>query len=88
MINLKVENIKQFNEALDAQADIIMLDNFSYEDILRLDKIDKGRTKIEVSGGVTDELLTQYKNLPVDFISSGSLTKNIEAIDLSMRFHE
>jgi nicotinate-nucleotide pyrophosphorylase (carboxylating) len=88
VVEVEVENITQFNEAVDAQADIIMLDNFSYEDILRVDKIDKGRTKVEVSGGVTDELLAQYKTLPVDFISSGSLTKHIEAIDLSMRFYE
>ena len=76
----------QFNEALEAEADIIMLDNFSYEDMLQLKRIEKGRTKIEISGGVTDELLNKYQSLPVDFISSGSLTKHLEAIDLSMRF--
>ena len=80
--------MKQFNEALEARADIIMLDNFSYEDMLQLKRIEKGRTKIEISGGVTDDLLNKYQSLPVDFISSGSLTKHLEAIDLSMRFLE
>ena len=88
VLEIEVENIEQLNEALESGADVIMLDNFSYKDILQLNKIDKGSTKIEVSGGVTDELLARYKTLPVDFISSGSLTKHIEAIDLSMRFVE
>ena len=88
VLEVEVENIAQLNEALESGADVIMLDNFSYKDILQLNKIDKGSTKIEVSGGVTDELLARYKTLPVDFISSGSLTKHIEAIDLSMRFVE
>jgi nicotinate-nucleotide pyrophosphorylase (carboxylating) len=87
-VEVEVENMKQFNEALEARADIIMLDNFSYEDMRQLKKIEKGRTKIEISGGVTDELLNKYQSLPVDFISSGSLTKHLEAIDLSMRFLE
>ena len=86
IVEVEVENMKQFNEALEAEADIIMLDNFSYEDMLQLEKIEKGRTKIEISGGVTDELLSKYQSLPIDFISSGSLTKHLEASDLSMRF--
>jgi nicotinate-nucleotide pyrophosphorylase (carboxylating) len=62
-----------------------MLDNFTRDQILAIKDIDLGDTKIEVSGNVTEHRLSQYLDTPIDFISSGSLTKHVKAIDLSMR---
>jgi nicotinate-nucleotide pyrophosphorylase (carboxylating) len=62
-----------------------MLDNFSPEDIAKLRNIDFGDTKIEVSGNIDGDSLQQYLDSAVNYISSGSLTKHIRAIDLSMR---
>ena len=62
-----------------------MLDNFTCDQILQIETIDLGNTKIEVSGNVTEHSLAQYLDTPIDFISSGSLTKHVQAIDLSMR---
>jgi nicotinate-nucleotide pyrophosphorylase (carboxylating) len=67
-----------------------MLDNFSHEMIeqavIATAEISQGKTKLEVSGNMTIETLKSYAKAGVDFISVGALTKNINAIDLSMRF--
>ena len=62
-----------------------MLDNFSPTDIEALSTIELGDTKIEVSGDITEEKLRAYSHAAINFISSGSLTKHIRAVDLSMR---
>ena len=74
------------HQALAAKADIIMLDNFSPADIDALSAIDLGNTKIEVSGDITEKKLRAYNHGAINFISSGSITKHIRAVDLSMRF--
>lgn len=84
-IEIEVENITELQLALSAGADAIMLDNFSTADISALSEIDMAGTEIEVSGNLTDTDLVKYKNTGIDFVSSGSLTKHIAAIDLSMR---
>ena len=84
-IEIEVENIAELRLALSAGADAIMLDNFSTADISALSEIDVAGTEIEVSGNLTDTDLVKYKNTGIDFVSSGSLTKHIAAIDLSMR---
>lgn len=92
-VEVEVESIDELNQALNAQADIIMLDNFTHEMIeqgiqLR-DEINKQLnyiTKIEVSGNMTLSTLADYAKPGVDFISVGALTKHAKAIDLSMRF--
>lgn len=84
-IEIEVESLDELKQAVSAGADRVMLDNFAREQIMQIKAIDLGNTKIEVSGNVTEHSLSQYLDTPIDFISSGSLTKNIQAIDLSMR---
>lgn len=84
-VEVEVESLDELKQAVSAGADRVMLDNFSHEQILEISKIDLGNTKIEVSGNITDHTMAQYLDTPVDFISSGSLTKHVQAIDLSMR---
>ena len=85
-VEVEVENLDELHQALDAGADIVMLDNFSPADIEALSSIDLGETKIEVSGDITEEKLRHYSHGAINFISSGSITKHVRAIDLSMRF--
>ena len=84
-VEVEVESLDELKQAVSAGADRVMLDNFSREQILEISKIDLGNTKIEVSGNITEHTIAQYLDTPVDFISSGSLTKHVQAIDLSMR---
>jgi len=88
IVEVEVENLDELNEALDAQADVVMLDNFSPSDIENLKHLNFGETKIEVSGNITNETVQQYINSAVNYISSGSLTKHVQAVDLSMRLIE
>lgn len=85
LIEVEVESVKELHQALDAKVDVVMLDNFSPTDIAALGDIDFGDTQIEVSGNITAETVQQYISSAVNFISSGSLTKHIRAVDLSMR---
>ena len=84
-IEVEVESLDELKQAVTAGADRVMLDNFSREQILAIKQLDLGATKIEVSGNITDNSMAQYLDTPIDFISSGSLTKHVQAIDLSMR---
>ena len=86
LVEVEVETIAELEQALAAKADVVMLDNFSPADIKALSEIDFGETKIEVSGNITKETVQQYISSAVNYISSGSLTKHIQAVDLSMRF--
>lgn len=88
LVEVEVENLAEFEQALQAKADIIMLDNFSLTDIKQAvasNNANEAKAKLEVSGNITDSRLHELKTTGVDFISSGALTKNIQAIDLSMR---
>lgn len=87
-VEVEVESLAEFQQALAAQADIIMLDNFAIADIHSAVAINREAQKpalLEVSGNITDERLSELKTTGVDFISSGALTKHVTAIDLSMR---
>ena len=84
-IEVEVESLDELKQSVTASADRVMLDNCSREQILAIKQLDLGATKIEVSGNITDHSLAQYLDTPIDFISSGSLTKHVQAIDLSMR---
>lgn len=86
-VEVEVENLAQLDEALRADADIIMLDNFALEDLARAVKINAGKAKLEASGGIDHETLVPIARSGVDFISIGALTKDCKAIDLSMLFH-
>lgn len=85
-VEVEVETLTELQEALNAKAEIIMLDNFKYEDMLEAVKITNGQAKLEISGNVNLETIGKYAATGVDFISVGALTKNVQAIDLSMRF--
>lgn len=86
IVEVEVENLAQLEEALAAQVEIIMLDNFQLTEIVQAVQLNRGRSKLEVSGNITLENICQVAETGVDYISVGSLTKHIQAIDLSMRF--
>lgn len=88
-VEVEVETFAQLDQAIDAGADIIMLDNFSPEAMTQAvthtrAKTD-GKVKLEASGGITNATLRDYAETGVDFISIGALTKDCTAVDLSMR---
>ncbi|MCG7536318.1 carboxylating nicotinate-nucleotide diphosphorylase [Pseudoalteromonas sp. OOF1S-7] len=85
-VEVEVESLDELQQALDAGTDIIMLDNFTVEDIQIAVKQTAGRAKLEVSGNMTLDKLATYAQAGVDYISSGALTKHLQSIDLSMRF--
>ena len=84
-VEVEVENLAELEQALTAGADVIMLDNFSLEDMRKAVEINQGRAKLEASGGVTDQTLRPIAETGVDYISIGVLTKDFVALDLSMR---
>ena len=85
-IQIEVESIPQLKEALDHGAKLILLDNFTLEAMRDAVQIADGRALLEASGGITLESIVQIAETGVDRISIGALTKDIDAIDLSMRF--
>lgn len=85
LVEVEVETVDELRQVLAAQADVVMLDNFSPAAIAALRDIDFGKTKVEVSGNIDAGTVGQYLSSAVNYISSGSLTKHIQAIDLSMR---
>lgn len=89
-VEVEVETFAELDEALQARADIIMLDNFSIADmrqsVLRNNARGEARSRLEASGGITRQRLAEIAETGVDYISIGALTKDLKAIDLSMRF--
>lgn len=86
-VEVEVESLNELEQAIHAGADIIMLDNFTVEQIQQAVILTDKQAKLEVSGNMTLETLKAYSQAGVDFISSGALTKNLQSIDLSMRFN-
>lgn len=84
-IEVEVETLAELQLALTTDTEMIMLDNLRLEDIRRAVEITAGRTKLEASGGVTEATLRAVAETGVDYISLGTLTKDITAVDLSMR---
>lgn len=84
-IELEVRNLQELQEALEAQVDIIMLDNMSCEDMKKAVEITAGRAKLEASGGITDETLYDVANTGVDIISMGAITHSVKAFDISLK---
>lgn len=84
-VEVEVETFAELEQALTANADIIMLDNFTQEDMRKAVAINKGQAKLEASGNVTELTLPLIAETGVDFISIGALTKHCKAVDLSMR---
>ncbi|TCT37067.1 nicotinate-nucleotide pyrophosphorylase [carboxylating] [Providencia alcalifaciens] len=87
-IEVEVENLEELLQALKAQADIIMLDNFTTDMMKDAVVLTDGKAALEVSGNVTDKTIREFALTGIDFISVGALTKHIQALDLSMRFIE
>lgn len=85
-VEVEVETLDELEEALRCGANIILLDNFSMQTIREAVQRTGGRAKLEVSGGVSLEQLREIAQTGVDYISVGALTKNVIAVDLSMRF--
>lgn len=84
-IEIEVENLEMFKEALAAGADIIMLDNMSVEDMKEAVRLAEGKAEIECSGNVTRENVERLINIGVDYISSGALTHSAPILDLSLK---
>ncbi|TCJ13855.1 carboxylating nicotinate-nucleotide diphosphorylase [Parasulfuritortus cantonensis] len=87
-IQIEVENMDQLAEALDAGAKLILLDNFDADGLRAAVLFVAGRAELEASGGITLDNVRSMAETGVDRISIGSLTKNVRAVDLSMRFIE
>lgn len=85
-VEVEVETLAELQEALQAEADIIMLDNFTTAQMREAVALTAGKAQLEVSGNVTFETLREFAETGVDYISVGALTKHIHALDLSMRF--
>ena len=86
-VEVEVENWDELNQALEAKADIVMLDNFSQQQMIDAVKHVAGRCKLEASGNITIANLRDVATTGVDYISMGVLTKDVQAMDLSMRFN-
>lgn len=84
-VEVEVENLDELRQALEAGADIVMLDELSHDDMRTAVRQTAGRAKLEASGGITEGTLRSVAETGVDYISIGSLTKDIKAVDLSMR---
>lgn len=84
-IEIEVESLDGLREALDAGADIVMLDNMSVEDMREAVKLAKGRAETECSGNVTRENIARLVDIGVDYISSGALTHSAPILDLSLK---
>jgi nicotinate-nucleotide pyrophosphorylase (carboxylating) len=86
MVEIEVENLTQLDEALAGGATRVLLDNFPVEQLRAAVRQTAGRAKLEASGGITLENLRAVAETGVDYISIGDVTKNITAVDLSLRF--
>ncbi|WP_207883488.1 carboxylating nicotinate-nucleotide diphosphorylase [Pseudomonas sp. 30_B] len=84
-VEIEVEDLAELRQALDAGADIIMLDELSLDDMRTAVALTAGRAKLEASGGITEATLRTVAETGVDYISIGTLTKDVKALDLSMR---
>jgi len=84
-VEVEVEDIEQLKEALSVNAEIVLLDNFNLYSMREAVRINEKRAKLEASGGVTVDKLLTIAETGVDYISIGGLTKDVKALDLSMR---
>lgn len=84
-VEVEVENLDMVRDAVEAGADIIMLDNMSHEEMAEAMRLIAGRAEVEVSGNVTRENIAKLTDLGVDFISSGALTHSAPILDISLK---
>ena len=84
-IEVEVENLTMLQEALDAGADIIMLDNMSHEDMKKAVEMVAGKAETECSGNITKENIAKIIDIGVDYVSSGALTHSAPILDVSLK---
>ncbi len=87
-VEVEVESLDELEQALQAGADIVMLDELSLDDMRTAVGLARGRAKLEASGGIGEETLLAVAQTGVDYISIGALTKHVRAVDLSMRLRQ
>lgn len=87
-IEVEVETLAQLTEAIQHQATIALLDNFSLQQVKQAVELSDKKIKLEVSGNITMDNINQYAMLGVDYISVGALTKHVQAVDFSMLFSD
>jgi nicotinate-nucleotide pyrophosphorylase (carboxylating) len=85
---VEVENIEELKQAINAKADIAMLDNFSEDDLKIASEISREKIQLEISGNIEIDNLDAIKKYKIDYVSSGDLTKNISATDYSLIFNK
>ncbi|WP_397377478.1 carboxylating nicotinate-nucleotide diphosphorylase [Pseudomonas sp.] len=86
-VEIEVENLEELRQALEAGADIIMLDELNLDEVRKAVTLTAGRAKLEASGGVNETTLRTIAETNVDYVSIGTLTKDLKAVDLSMRLN-
>lgn len=86
LVEVETENLQELAEAVAASADIIMLDEYSLADMREAVRLVAGKIPLEASGSVNPETVVTIAETGVDFVSIGSITKHVRAVDLSMRF--
>lgn len=86
LVEVETENLQELAEATAAQADIIMLDEYDLATMREAVRVTAGKIPLEASGGVSPETIAAIAETGVDFVSVGSITKHVQAVDLSMRF--
>ena len=85
-VEVEVETLAELSQAIQAETDIVLLDNFSLEQLTQAVVLNDGQSLLEASGGITLDNLRAIAETGVDRISIGALTKDIQAVDLSLRF--
>ena len=85
-VEIEVESLAELQQAMEAGADLALIDNFSVTDIKAAVAMTRGNLVLEASGGITHESVAAIAATGVDYISCGDLTKSVEPMDLSMRF--
>lgn len=87
-VEVETETLDEWRQASEAQADIIMLDDYTLDDMREAVRLNAGKIPLEASGGVNLDTVAEIAETGVDFISVGEITKHIRAVDLSMRFED
>ncbi len=88
LIEVEVESLEQFKEALNTPCDIIMLDNMSNELTMTCVQLNNHKKKLEASGNMTLARIHEVSSLGVDYISVGALTHSVKSLDISLKFHK
>jgi nicotinate-nucleotide pyrophosphorylase (carboxylating) len=86
-LEVEVEDLQQLQQAIDTGVDRVLLDNFSLAAMKQAVELTAGRTELEASGNIDQHQLVEVALTGVDFISIGALTKNLRAIDFSLRYY-